>query len=78
MLNCDGKCILAKKIATAQEQKNQTNDPTTPPIPHISLQYLPGIFQMNFDRYSREVIHGSLWLDPNRKSFIIKPFKPPV
>lgn len=77
MLNCDGKCILAKRIAAAQKQKNQNNDSTTPPIPHISVQYLPVNFQMNFERYFREVVHDSLWLTPRLKTLVFLLFKPP-
>lgn len=46
-LNCDGKCILAQKIAEAQ--KNQAPDQGKMTIP-ASMEYLSGYFLLNISR----------------------------
>ncbi len=76
-LKCDGKCILAEKIAAANKERSQNNS-TVPPIPLINLQYLTSTFQINFNTTASLIVHQRMWLDPFSKKVVFDIFKPPI
>ncbi len=75
MLQCDGKCILAQKIAALEKENS---DPATPPIPIISLRFLPSLFVLYFEISESVVLHQSTWQPPFIQSLIFSLFKPPI
>ncbi|MCP4460381.1 MAG: hypothetical protein GY816_20515 [Cytophagales bacterium] len=46
MLNCDGKCILAKKITAAQQPGTEKSDMVAP----ACFEYVFSFFKTNFNR----------------------------
>ncbi len=78
MLNCDGKCILAQKIEAANREKGGDQESTVPPIPIISLQYLPSYFWQGFDTTISLIIHQGHWQEPFLKTLVYTLLKPPT
>lgn len=77
-LQCDGKCILAQKIAAADQAKSQKDEAELPPIPVVSTQYMIAAFTMIFDLPNLVMYYQQYWQEPYFKSFIKTIFKPPT
>lgn len=77
-LNCDGKCILAQKIAASDQSKNQQEDAALPPIPVISSQYVISVFSMVFNTHGTLIIHNWSWREPSLQSLVFSILKPPI
>ena len=76
-MKCDGKCILAQKLAASSHEKQQSND-TLPPIPPVSLHYLVSTFEIQHKLISDQLVHRGNWVEFSVKELIVKLFKPPI
>ncbi len=75
-LNCEGKCILAQKIAAAQQQEG--TDDTFNPIP-VNFEFYFSAHEVTLNEpVTYEVIHRSVWSNVYTHDHFHQLLKPPI